>query len=176
MHAWTCRRLSGLGGGLWCARHGSHPNVERCCGAHLSLCANVYAGKVAVKKEDLQKYHGKDTWFQLQPVSADSEVQVSTTRITLFFKTQHPVLSFFILFCRVYCHKRLIIYSHFTFIYFKPIKQTFYLNLTSLFVNAEIFSFFLKQYSWKQKFDCFHKVTHRNDSLVRGLVTKCTFN
>lgn len=34
-------------------------------------------GKVAVKKEDLQKYHGKDTWFQLQPVSADSEVQVS---------------------------------------------------------------------------------------------------
>ncbi|XP_063068372.1 ras GTPase-activating protein 3 [Engraulis encrasicolus] len=32
-------------------------------------------GKVAVKKEDLQKYHGKDTWFQLHPVSADSEVQ-----------------------------------------------------------------------------------------------------
>uniref|UniRef100_A0A8C6WQK2 RAS p21 protein activator 3 n=1 Tax=Neogobius melanostomus TaxID=47308 RepID=A0A8C6WQK2_9GOBI len=32
-------------------------------------------GKVAVKKEDLQKYHGKDTWFPLQPVSADSEVQ-----------------------------------------------------------------------------------------------------
>uniref|UniRef100_A0A8C9VTW5 RAS p21 protein activator 3 n=1 Tax=Scleropages formosus TaxID=113540 RepID=A0A8C9VTW5_SCLFO len=32
-------------------------------------------GKVAVKKENLQKYHGKDTWFQLQPVSADSEVQ-----------------------------------------------------------------------------------------------------
>uniref|UniRef100_A0A8C2X986 RAS p21 protein activator 3 n=1 Tax=Cyclopterus lumpus TaxID=8103 RepID=A0A8C2X986_CYCLU len=31
--------------------------------------------QVAVKKEDLQKYHGKDTWFQLQPVSADSEVQ-----------------------------------------------------------------------------------------------------
>lgn len=29
-----------------------------------------------MKKEDLQKYHGKDTWFQLQPVSADSEVQV----------------------------------------------------------------------------------------------------
>ncbi|KAF0043068.1 hypothetical protein F2P81_004405 [Scophthalmus maximus] len=33
-------------------------------------------GKVAVKKEDLQKYHGKDTWFQLQPVSADSEGKV----------------------------------------------------------------------------------------------------
>ncbi|XP_051560874.1 ras GTPase-activating protein 3 isoform X3 [Myxocyprinus asiaticus] len=32
-------------------------------------------GKVAVKKEDLQKYHGKDHWFPLQPVSADSEVQ-----------------------------------------------------------------------------------------------------
>lgn len=46
------------------------------------LCALmcVCVGKVAVKKEDLQKYHGKDTWFQLQPVSADSEVQVSTER------------------------------------------------------------------------------------------------
>ncbi|XP_051557992.1 ras GTPase-activating protein 3-like isoform X3 [Myxocyprinus asiaticus] len=32
-------------------------------------------GKVAVKKEDLQKYHGKDHWFPLQPISADSEVQ-----------------------------------------------------------------------------------------------------
>lgn len=42
----------------------------------------VCVGKVAVKKEDLQKYHGKDTWFQLQPVSADSEVQVSTKAYT----------------------------------------------------------------------------------------------
>lgn len=42
------------------------------------MCVFVCVGKVAVKKEDLQKYHGKDTWFQLQPVSADSEVQVST--------------------------------------------------------------------------------------------------
>ncbi|MBN3281839.1 RASA3 protein, partial [Polyodon spathula] len=32
-------------------------------------------GKVAVKKEDLQKYHGRDTWFQFQHVDADSEVQ-----------------------------------------------------------------------------------------------------
>ncbi|XP_072556910.1 ras GTPase-activating protein 3-like isoform X1 [Paramormyrops kingsleyae] len=32
-------------------------------------------GKVAVKKEYLPKYQGKDTWFQLQPISADSEVQ-----------------------------------------------------------------------------------------------------
>ncbi|MGH0165040.1 UNVERIFIED_CONTAM: hypothetical protein FKN15_048792 [Acipenser sinensis] len=31
--------------------------------------------KVAVKKEDLQKYHGRDTWFQFQHVDADSEVQ-----------------------------------------------------------------------------------------------------
>lgn len=38
-------------------------------------------GKVAVKKEDLQKYHGKDTWFQLQPVSADSEVQVGISSL-----------------------------------------------------------------------------------------------
>lgn len=46
-----------------------HLSVSHCC-----------IGKVAVKKEDLQKYHGKDTWFQLQPVSADSEVQVSAER------------------------------------------------------------------------------------------------
>lgn len=46
------------------------------------VCVFVCVGKVAVKKEDLQKYHGKDTWFQLQPVSADSEVQVSTKAYT----------------------------------------------------------------------------------------------
>lgn len=33
-------------------------------------------GKVAIQKEDLQKYHNRDTWFQLQHVDADSEVQV----------------------------------------------------------------------------------------------------
>uniref|UniRef100_UPI00398F1689 ras GTPase-activating protein 3 isoform X1 n=2 Tax=Pristiophorus japonicus TaxID=55135 RepID=UPI00398F1689 len=32
-------------------------------------------GKVAIKKEELQKYHNRDTWFPLQPVDADSEVQ-----------------------------------------------------------------------------------------------------
>ncbi|XP_069746537.1 ras GTPase-activating protein 3 isoform X3 [Narcine bancroftii] len=32
-------------------------------------------GKVAVKKDELQKYHNRDTWFPLQPVDADSEVQ-----------------------------------------------------------------------------------------------------
>lgn len=32
-------------------------------------------GKVAIKKEDLPKYHGKDHWFPLVPVDADSEVQ-----------------------------------------------------------------------------------------------------
>uniref|UniRef100_A0A2K5IEG1 Uncharacterized protein n=1 Tax=Colobus angolensis palliatus TaxID=336983 RepID=A0A2K5IEG1_COLAP len=35
-------------------------------------------GKVAIQKEDLQKYHNRDTWFQLQHVDADSEVQVIT--------------------------------------------------------------------------------------------------
>uniref|UniRef100_A0A4W3JKW0 RAS p21 protein activator 3 n=1 Tax=Callorhinchus milii TaxID=7868 RepID=A0A4W3JKW0_CALMI len=34
-------------------------------------------GKVAIKKDDLQKYHNRDTWFPLQQVDADSEVQVS---------------------------------------------------------------------------------------------------
>lgn len=48
-----------------------------CCDTRVRL--SFCSGKVAVKKEDLQKYNGKDTWFQLQPVSADSEVQVSTT-------------------------------------------------------------------------------------------------
>lgn len=33
-------------------------------------------GKVAIQKEDLPKYHNRDTWFQLQHVDADSEVQV----------------------------------------------------------------------------------------------------
>uniref|UniRef100_A0A4W3JKS8 Ras GTPase-activating protein 2 n=1 Tax=Callorhinchus milii TaxID=7868 RepID=A0A4W3JKS8_CALMI len=32
-------------------------------------------GKVAIKKDDLQKYHNRDTWFPLQQVDADSEVQ-----------------------------------------------------------------------------------------------------
>uniref|UniRef100_A0A8C3SHC3 RAS p21 protein activator 3 n=1 Tax=Chelydra serpentina TaxID=8475 RepID=A0A8C3SHC3_CHESE len=35
-------------------------------------------GKVAIQKEDLQKYHNRDTWFQLQHVDADSEVQTLT--------------------------------------------------------------------------------------------------
>lgn len=50
------------------------------CATELTSEVFICVGKVAVKKEDLQKYHGKDTWFQLQPVSADSEVQVSTER------------------------------------------------------------------------------------------------
>uniref|UniRef100_A0A452S6D6 RAS p21 protein activator 3 n=1 Tax=Ursus americanus TaxID=9643 RepID=A0A452S6D6_URSAM len=32
-------------------------------------------GKVAIQKEDLPKYHNRDTWFLLQHVDADSEVQ-----------------------------------------------------------------------------------------------------
>ena len=39
------------------------------------LCVDP-PGKVAIRKEDLQKYHNRDTWFQLQHVDADSEVQV----------------------------------------------------------------------------------------------------
>lgn len=38
-------------------------------------------GKVAIQKEDLQKYHNRDTWFQLQHVDADSEVQVRWLKI-----------------------------------------------------------------------------------------------
>lgn len=35
---------------------------------------------MAIQKEDLQKYHNRDTWFQLQHVDADSEVQVRPQR------------------------------------------------------------------------------------------------
>lgn len=33
-------------------------------------------GKVAIKREDLHKYNGKDYWFPIINVDADSEVQV----------------------------------------------------------------------------------------------------
>lgn len=60
------------------------------------VIGHMLIGKVAVKKEDLQKYHGKDTWFQLQPVSADSEVQVSNSfvRSLLYSKSQHATCSY----------------------------------------------------------------------------------
>ena len=32
-------------------------------------------GKVAIKREDLNKYHGKDHWFPISAVGEDSEVQ-----------------------------------------------------------------------------------------------------
>ncbi|KAG7175406.1 Ras GTPase-activating protein 3-like [Homarus americanus] len=32
-------------------------------------------GKVSIKKDNLHKYHGKDQWFPITPVDADSEVQ-----------------------------------------------------------------------------------------------------
>lgn len=38
-------------------------------------------GKVAIQKEDLQRYHNRDTWFQLQHVDADSEVQVRLAQV-----------------------------------------------------------------------------------------------
>ena len=34
-------------------------------------------GKVAIKKEDLCNHSGKETWFSLQPVDSNSEVQVN---------------------------------------------------------------------------------------------------
>ncbi|KAG8237572.1 hypothetical protein J437_LFUL003296 [Ladona fulva] len=32
-------------------------------------------GKVAIKRDELPKYHGQDHWFDIEPVDADSEVQ-----------------------------------------------------------------------------------------------------
>ncbi|KAM3836593.1 ras GTPase-activating protein 3 isoform 2-T2 [Vipera latastei] len=37
--------------------------------------AGIQSLVLAILKEDLQKYHNRDTWFQLQHVDADSEVQ-----------------------------------------------------------------------------------------------------
>lgn len=55
-------------------------SARRCPGSGACACGEVssacVAGKVAIQKEDLQKYHNRDTWFQLQHVDADSEVQV----------------------------------------------------------------------------------------------------
>lgn len=36
-----------------------------------------FLGKVAIKKEDLCNHSGKETWFSLQPVDSNSEVQVN---------------------------------------------------------------------------------------------------
>uniref|UniRef100_A0A8C2JS37 RAS p21 protein activator 2 n=1 Tax=Cyprinus carpio TaxID=7962 RepID=A0A8C2JS37_CYPCA len=44
------------------------------CTCQLRL-ACVFVGKVAIRKEDLYKYCGKENWFQLQPVDPHSEVQ-----------------------------------------------------------------------------------------------------
>ncbi|XP_061492867.1 ras GTPase-activating protein 2 isoform X1 [Rhineura floridana] len=39
------------------------------------LQRDLRIGKVAIKKEDLSRYSGKETWFILQPVDSNSEVQ-----------------------------------------------------------------------------------------------------
>uniref|UniRef100_A0A8C0KRA0 RAS p21 protein activator 3 n=1 Tax=Canis lupus dingo TaxID=286419 RepID=A0A8C0KRA0_CANLU len=53
--------------------------MNRCPECHSfprDLCSSAsVVGKVAIQKEDLPKYHNRDTWFQLQHVDADSEVQ-----------------------------------------------------------------------------------------------------
>lgn len=46
------------------------------CTCQLKLVC-VFVGKVAIRKEDLYKYCGKENWFHLQPVDPNSEVQVS---------------------------------------------------------------------------------------------------
>lgn len=46
------------------------------CTCQLKI-AYVFVGKVAIRKEDLYKYCGKENWFHLQPVDPNSEVQVS---------------------------------------------------------------------------------------------------
>ena len=80
LRTWNTAETGVWTGSIWAGVRTWVLSVDVVFWAHLSSCVDVCAGKVAVKKEDLQKYHGKDTWFQLQPVSADSEVQVSTER------------------------------------------------------------------------------------------------
>uniref|UniRef100_A0A8I3XAI8 RAS p21 protein activator 2 n=1 Tax=Callithrix jacchus TaxID=9483 RepID=A0A8I3XAI8_CALJA len=41
------------------------------------LQRDLRIGKVAIKKEDLCNHSGKETWFSLQPVDSNSEVQVT---------------------------------------------------------------------------------------------------
>lgn len=48
--------------------------------------ALVPPGKVAIRKEDLSKYSGKEHWFGLQPVDANSEVQVCGIAARVFHK------------------------------------------------------------------------------------------
>lgn len=63
------------------------------------------SGKVAIQKEDLQKYHNRDTWFQLQHVDADSEVQVRWLQILLclFFCQGHGSFMSFIALGQMCC-------------------------------------------------------------------------
>uniref|UniRef100_A0A452DP72 RAS p21 protein activator 2 n=1 Tax=Capra hircus TaxID=9925 RepID=A0A452DP72_CAPHI len=44
------------------------------------LQRDLRIGKVAIKKEDLCNHSGKETWFSLQPVDSNSEVQIVTHR------------------------------------------------------------------------------------------------
>ncbi|KAG9348213.1 hypothetical protein JZ751_001948 [Albula glossodonta] len=46
-----------------------------------SVFRDLPVGKVAIRKEDLCKYSGKEHWFCLQPVDPNSEVQVGGDRI-----------------------------------------------------------------------------------------------
>uniref|UniRef100_A0A673JRX3 Ras GTPase-activating protein 2-like n=1 Tax=Sinocyclocheilus rhinocerous TaxID=307959 RepID=A0A673JRX3_9TELE len=60
-------------------------------------------GKVAIRKEDLYKYCGKENWFQLQPVDPHSEVQ---GKVHLEMKlneliTENGSISHLCVFCRI---------------------------------------------------------------------------
>lgn len=50
-------------------------------------------GKVSIKKEHLHKYHGRDQWFPITPVDADSEVQVNR-KFFLFLPPSHVCIYF----------------------------------------------------------------------------------
>lgn len=54
----------------------------------------MFVGKVAIRKEDLYKYCGKEDWFHLQPVDPNSEVQVSErldgTEVIIHHTNTHP--------------------------------------------------------------------------------------
>ena len=40
--------------------------------------------KVALRRDELPRYHGKDQWFPLQAVDSDSEVHVSIAVVVIF--------------------------------------------------------------------------------------------
>ena len=49
---------------------------DKTCVTTITISCLQVLGKISLQKKDLHKYHGKEHWFPLLPVEANSEVQV----------------------------------------------------------------------------------------------------